>query len=68
MKTDFSASALRPVTLMFLVMATGFLVAVQADVVKLGPGGYLTTAPSPCKPLPEKIYKTGDLKGPILTS
>jgi len=41
---------------------------IQADLVKVGEGGYLTTVPKPCKPLPEKIFKTPDLKGPILTA
>ncbi len=37
------------------------------DVVKAGYGSYLTTPPKPCKPLPETIYKTADLKGPMIT-
>ena len=36
-------------------------------VVKSGAGGYLTTRPKPCKPLPEAIYRTADLTGPMLT-
>ncbi|MCX8155124.1 MAG: glycosyl hydrolase [Verrucomicrobiae bacterium] len=36
-------------------------------VVTVGPGGYLTTLPRPCKPLPERIYRTADVRGPMLT-
>ena len=32
-----------------------------------GAGGYSTVLPDHCKPLPEKIYKTADVKGPTLT-
>jgi endoglucanase Acf2 len=38
-----------------------------AEVAKIGTGGYLTTPPKPCKPLPETIYKTADLKGAMVT-
>jgi endoglucanase Acf2 len=38
-----------------------------APVVQAGAGGYLTTRPKPCKPLPETIYKTADFQGPMLT-
>jgi endoglucanase Acf2 len=41
--------------------------AAQAEVVKAGAGGYLTTLPKPCKPLPDTIYKTADVKGAVLT-
>lgn len=36
-------------------------------VVKVGPGGYLTAPPKACKPLNDRIYKTSDLTGPMLT-
>ncbi|MGD0090547.1 MAG: glycosyl hydrolase [Planctomycetota bacterium] len=39
----------------------------SGPVVKAGAGGYLTAPPKSCKPLPETIYKTADLKGPMLT-
>lgn len=68
METDLCNSPIRLITWMFLIAVINSLFVAQADVVKLGPGGYLTTAPKPCKPLPETIYKTPDLKGPILTS
>lgn len=38
-----------------------------APVVSVGPGGYLTAPPRPCKPLPERIYRTGDGRGPMVT-
>ncbi|MEX2215267.1 MAG: glycosyl hydrolase [Phycisphaeraceae bacterium] len=40
----------------------------DTPVVRIGPGGFLTSPPKPCKPLPEKIYKTDDLTGPMLTN
>lgn len=36
-------------------------------VVSVGPGGYLTERPKPCKPLPERIYRTARLTGPVPT-
>lgn len=42
--------------------------AAQSDVVPAGAGSYLTAPPRPCKPLPEAIYRTPDLKGPVPTS
>lgn len=41
--------------------------AAQDGVVKVGKGGYLTGRPGPCKPLPDRPYKTGNLKKPMLT-
>lgn len=40
---------------------------VPGPVVPVGAGGYLTTLPKPCKPLPAEIYRTADLTGPMLT-
>ena len=37
-------------------------------VVRVGAGSYLTTVPKPCKPLPDTIYKTSDLQGPMVTN
>ena len=53
-----------------VVVCVGALAAATNDagtVVKTGAGGYLTTLPKPCKPLPEEIYRTADVKGPMLT-
>jgi len=36
-------------------------------VIKVGEGGYLSSAPRPCKALPERIYRTEDLRGPMIT-
>ena len=41
--------------------------AAQADVVQVGGGGYLTAPPKPCKPLPQRIYRTDRVKGATLT-
>jgi hypothetical protein len=38
-----------------------------SDVLKAGYGSYLTTPPKPCKPLPERIYKTADFKESMIT-
>lgn len=37
------------------------------EIVTAGAGSYLTTLPKPCKALPETMYRTSDLKGPMLT-
>jgi endoglucanase Acf2 len=42
--------------------------AVAAEVVAVGPGGYRTTKPGPCKPLPAKIYKTENCKAGVPTN
>lgn len=39
----------------------------RADVVKAGGGSYRTTRPEPCQPLPERIYRTTDVTGPMVT-
>ena len=57
-------------TLTSALLSLGSLAAAAGDpgpVVPVGAGGYLTTLPKPCKPLPEEIYRTADLKGPMLT-
>jgi endoglucanase Acf2 len=41
--------------------------AIHAEVVQAGAGSFLTTAPKPCKPLPDTIYKTADVKGAMIT-
>ncbi len=42
------------------LMATG-------EIIATGAGSYSTVLPDGCKPLPEKIYKTADVKGPTVT-
>ena len=49
------------------VVAAAVPRAAGGQVVKAGAGGYLTARPRSCKPLPESIYKTKDLKGPTPT-
>lgn len=39
----------------------------NSAVIPVGPGGYLTTPPRPCKPLPERIYRTAEMGGPMIT-
>ncbi len=58
------ASCLAPVTALFIAFVE---MRMQAEVVQAGAGSYLTTLPEPCKPLPETIYRTADLKGPMPT-
>lgn len=42
--------------------------AEKEPVVRVGAGGYLTMRPKLCKPLPETIYKTAEVSGPMLTN
>ena len=37
------------------------------EVVPVGAGSYLTSRPKLCKPLPESIFRTRELTGPMLT-
>ncbi len=54
---------------LFLGAISGLVTqAAGQGVSRVGPGGYLTAAPKHCKPLPEVIYKTSDLKGPMITN
>lgn len=55
------------VTCALLVVFLWLTHAAHAEVVKAGAGSYLTTPPKPCRPLPETIYKTADLRGAMLT-
>ncbi len=41
--------------------------AAVGGVVSLGAGGYLLTRPEKCRPLPDKVYRTDNLQGPMLT-
>ena len=53
-----------------LLMVWTFLLPaeIHAMIEKEGAGSYLATIPKPCKPLPETIYRTADITGPMLTS
>lgn len=48
-------------------VSLGSVPCAAEEVVSVGSGGYLTTRPKPCKALPETIYRTRDLTGPMLT-
>jgi endoglucanase Acf2 len=37
------------------------------QVVRVGAGSYLLVRPQPCKPLPEVVHKTENLKQPVIT-
>ncbi|MGA2620360.1 MAG: glycosyl hydrolase [Thermoguttaceae bacterium] len=37
------------------------------EVARAGAGGYRLTCPRPCKPLPERVHKTRNLTGPVIT-
>lgn len=39
----------------------------RGEIVAAGAGGYSTDLPTGCKPLPGKIYKTADVRGPTVT-
>ncbi len=58
----------RSITYALIIAIVMLSSATDAEVVKVGEGGYLTTLPKSCKALPEEIFKTSDLKGPILTA
>lgn len=58
----------RVLVILCLLGMVSNLSSVRAEVVYVGSGGYRTTVPSHCKPLPKKIYKTGNVTGPTLTS
>lgn len=51
----------------FASLACAFPSIATAEIVPYGAGSYTTALPDGCKPLPEKIYKTADVKGPTLT-
>ena len=52
-----------------LLFATVLATATAAEsVVEVGAGGYLTTAPKPCKPLPREIFRTAEVTGPMVTN
>lgn len=57
--------------LRILLACAGFLLpwaATAADgIVGTGAGSYTTVLPADCEPLPGRIYKSGDLKGPTVT-
>ncbi len=38
-----------------------------AEIVAAGAGSYSTVVPAGCKPLPEKIFRTNEVKGPTVT-
>jgi endoglucanase Acf2 len=40
----------------------------RADLVQAGAGSFTTTTPADFKPLPEKIFRTADVSGPMVTS
>jgi endoglucanase Acf2 len=50
-----------------LAVALALPATTRGEVVQAGAGGYLTTPPKLCQPLPETIYRTADLEGPMLT-
>jgi len=51
-----------------LALFVGSVAALAAEgVVPVGAGSYLTSRPKLCKPLPESLYRTRDLTGPMLT-
>jgi endoglucanase Acf2 len=48
------------------VLATG-VSDCAAEVIPAGAGSYSAEVPKSCKPLPEKIFKTAEVKGPTVT-
>ena len=54
-------------TALALLVCASSVIAAEDNVVEVGAGSYSVRVPAPCKPLPEKIYKSADLKGPTVT-
>ncbi len=55
-------------TVLVIVIGLWAVSSVSAqEIVAAGAGGYRTTRPKPCKPLPETMYRTAELTGPMLT-
>ncbi len=49
-----------------VALAAGMSACV-AEMIPVGSGSYATEVPKSCKPLPEKIFKTAEVKGPTVT-
>jgi len=54
--------------MLLLGMAMMSVAFAAEDVVRVGAGGYLLQRPKPCKPLPDVLYKTGNVTGPMVTN
>ena len=49
------------------LLACGLAAVASGEIVAIGAGSYSTELPAGCKPLPEKIFKTAEVKGPTVT-
>jgi len=60
---------MKPLEIFFAIAIAIAATEVNAqEVIKVGSGGYRTTAPRLCKPLPAEIFKTSDMTGPMVTN
>ena len=74
MKTETHPSLKTPVfrSISGIAAATAILsctspVTTNGEIIATGAGSYSTLLPDACIPLPEKIYKTANVKGPTVT-
>ncbi len=63
----FAAISLGVIAVLFANLSPSATFAEEIDVVTVGVGGYRTTLPKLCKPLPDTLYRTSDVTGPMLT-
>jgi endoglucanase Acf2 len=58
---------LQPLTLLSVTLFS--VTAIGAEpVVTAGAGSYRTSAPPPCKPLPQEMFRTTEVTGPMITN
>ena len=65
-KTRLISIQQSPSGLLILLCAAPWLA--RAELVQVGAGSYATTVPKGCKPLQEKIHRTADVTGPMITN
>ncbi len=70
MKTRLKSALILPVAGIGGALALMFFHSAPVatgEIVAAGAGSYTTVLPDACNPLPDKIYKTADVKGPTVT-
>jgi len=70
MKTRLKSALILPVAGIAGALALMFFHSAPVatgEIVAAGAGSYTTVLPDACNPLPDKIYKTADVKGPTVT-
>ena len=71
MQTCFNSSSKSPASRfcagIVVALAAHSPFVVKGEIIAEGAGSYSTVLPDGCKPLPKKIYKTAEVKGPTVT-